>query len=48
MGNYQCAGANSQCVGGGKRGNTSRGANCSDWDMERLVAGSVDALVEAG
>jgi len=43
MGNYQCSGANSQCNGGGKRG-----VNCSAWDMPRLVAGSVKALVEYG
>ena len=43
QGNYQCSGANNQCVGGGKRGD-----NCSSWDMDRLVAGSVKALVDAG
>jgi hypothetical protein len=48
QGNYQCSGANSQCVAGGTRGNTSLGANCSSWDMDRLVAGSVKALVDAG
>ena len=49
MGNYQCAGANNQCAnGGGKRGNMSLGANCSYWDMEKLVQGSVKALVEYG
>ena len=48
MGNYQCSGANSQCNHGGKRGNVSLGANCSEWDMDRLAAGSVKALVEYG
>ena len=46
MGNYQCSGANNQCNNGGKRGNISLGANCSSWDMPRLVEGSVKALVE--
>jgi hypothetical protein len=49
MGNYQCSGANGQCaVGGGKRGNTSTGDNCNSWDMDKLVAGSVKALVDYG
>jgi hypothetical protein len=48
MGNYQCSGANNQCALGGKRGNVSLGDNCSAWDMDRLVAGSVKALVEYG
>eukprot|EP01043_Picozoa_sp_COSAG02_P034590 COSAG02_NODE_2428_length_8885_cov_11.257796_7_plen_272_part_00 len=48
MGNYQCAGANNQCALGGKRGNVSLGANCSAWDMDKLVAGSVKALVDYG
>ena len=48
MGNYQCSGANNQCNHGGKRGNTSLGANCTAWDMDKLVAGSVKALVDYG
>ena len=48
MGNYQCSGANSQCTNGGKRGNMSLGANCSEWDMDKLVQGSVKAMVEYG
>lgn len=35
-------------MNGGKRGNMSRGANCSAWDMVKLVEGSVKALVEYG
>jgi hypothetical protein len=48
MGNYQCSGANSQCTHGGKRGNVSLGADCAEWDMDKLVAGSVKAMVEYG
>lgn len=44
----QCIYATGQCNNGGKRGNMSMGANCSAWDMDRLVAGSVKALVEYG
>ena len=43
QGNYQCSGANNQCNKGGRRG-----VNCTAWDMDGLVKGSVDALVDAG
>ena len=43
MGNFQCSGANGQCVSGGKRG-----VDCSAWDEEKLVAGTVKALADYG
>lgn len=43
FGNYQCAGANSNCNHGGRRGE-----NCTSWNMTALVEGSARATASYG